>query len=214
MKFPPLVEAKFVERKNRFVALVELKGRLYSAYVRNTGRLTELLYGGNRVYLAERGGKHPYEITLASYGHHLVCVDSHLTPKLLGEFLGVAEFEPKFGEVRFDLLWKGRPVEVKSVNLVRGRVALFPDAPTPRGRRHIRKLIELSKLGHEPLLVFVVQREDGEVFSPNRKVDPDFAQALEEYLSHGLEVRAYRCSVSLEEIKIKEQVPISLEAVP
>ncbi|MCX7989606.1 MAG: DNA/RNA nuclease SfsA [Aquificaceae bacterium] len=215
MSFPELKEAEFKERLNRFVGLVELKGKTFSAYIRNTGRLKELLYAGNRVFLAERGtGKHPFEIVLAEYEEHLVCIDAHITPKLYAESLcAPVIFEPSFEGVRFDLLLEERPVEVKSVNLVRKGVALFPDAPTKRGKRHLEKLIELSKRDYNPLLVFVVQREDGEFFSPNWEVDPDFSKALLRYISLGLEVRAYRCSVNLKEIKLKEEIPVILEGM-
>lgn len=106
---------------------MELKGKTFSAYIRNTGRLKELLYTGNRVFLAERkAGKHPFEIVLAQYGEHLVCIDAHITPKLYAEFIRIPViFEPYFEGVRFDLLLEGRPVEVKSVNLVR-RCCSFP----------------------------------------------------------------------------------------
>ncbi|MFN3870925.1 MAG: DNA/RNA nuclease SfsA [Aquificaceae bacterium] len=212
MKFPELKPARFIKRLNRFVGLVELKGKEYTAYIRNTGRLKELLFEGNEVYVARRENKHPFEIVLASFGKYLVCIDSHITPKLYAEYLGVSpQFEPCFGNKRFDLLLDKRPVEVKSVNLVEKDVALFPDAPTKRGREHIEKLIELSKEGYKPLIVFVVQREDGKVFSPNWRIDPEFSQALLKYSKLGLEVRAYRCEVSLEEIKLKEEIPVVLE---
>lgn len=212
MKFPPLREATFLERLNRFVGLVQLENRTLSAYIRNTGRLRELLFPGNRIYLVEkREGKHPFEILLAERDKHLVCIDSHIAPKLYAEWSGCSvSFEPRFGNKRFDLLIEGRPVEVKSVNLVREGVALFPDAPTQRGKEHIEKLIELSREGYRPLIVFVVQREDAQVFSPNWEVDPEFSEALLRYSRLGLEIRAYRCYVSLEEIRIKEEIPVEV----
>ncbi len=214
MRFPELKEAKFKKRLNRFVGLIELEGKDYTAYIRNTGRLKELLFEGNKVYVAKRKeGKHPFEIVLAEFKGHLVCIDSHITPKLYAEYIKIPVFfEPTFGDKRFDLLLDNRPVEVKSVNLVEDHIALFPDAPTERGRRHIEKLIELSREGYEPLVVFVVQREDCKAFSPNWRVDPKFSEALLKYVKLGLEARAYRCSVSLEEIKLKDEIPV--EALP
>lgn len=212
MRFPELKEAEFKRRLNRFVGLIELEGKDYTAYIRNTGRLKELLWEGSRVYVAKRqGGKHPFEIILARFKDHLVCVDSHIAPKLYAEYIKAPlSFEPTFGDKRFDLLLNNRPVEVKSVNLVENGLALFPDAPTERGRRHIEKLIELSKEGYEPLLVFVVQREDCRAFSPHWRVDPKFSEALLRYVKLGLEARAYRCSVSLKEIKLKDEIPVEV----
>ncbi len=212
MRFPKLKEALFVERLNRFVGIILLEGRRYTAYIRNTGRLTELLREGNRVYVKPARGKHPFEIVLALYEGILVCIDSHIAPKLYVEHIGKAcSFEPSFGDARFDLLVEGQPVEVKSVNLVKSSVALFPDAPTKRGTRHILKLIELSRQGYRPSLVFVVQRQDCELFCPNWEVDKDFAQALEVYVNQGLKVSALRCKVSLEEIVIEKEIPVVLK---
>ncbi|MFN3599135.1 MAG: DNA/RNA nuclease SfsA [Aquificaceae bacterium] len=214
MKFPDLKPAGFIKRLNRFVGLVELEGKEYTAYIRNTGRLKELLFEGNLVYVAKRENKHPLEIVLASFGKCLVCIDSHIAPKLYAEYLGVSpQFEPRFGNKRFDLLLDKRPVEVKSVNLAEKGIALFPDAPTKRGREHIEKLIELSREGYKPLVVFVVQREDAEVFSPNWRVDPKFSESLLKYSKLGLEIKAYRCKVSLKGIKLKEEIPVVLEGI-
>ncbi len=212
MKFPKLKKAKFLQRLNRFVGLVSFEGKVQTAYIRNTGRLFELLYPGGEVYIATReSGKHSHEIVLARRGDFLVCIDSHITPRLYAEYVEAEViFEPRFGDKRFDLLLDGRPVEVKSVNLVKGSVALFPDAPTKRGKEHIERLIELSREGYRPLVVFVVQREDAEAFSPNWEVDPEFSEDLFRYTQLGLEVRAYRCFVSLEEIKIKDEIPVEV----
>ncbi|MDW8066644.1 MAG: DNA/RNA nuclease SfsA [Aquificaceae bacterium] len=212
MKLPQLIKATFLERLNRFVGLVSVCGQEYTAYIRNTGRLRELLFKGNTVYLSTKTGKHPFEILLIDYRGFLVCIDSHMAPKLYLEHAKTqATFEPRFGNKRFDLLMEGRPVEVKSVNLVKGYRALFPDAPTKRGKEHIEKLIQLSREGYKPLIVFVVQREDARVFSPNWEVDPDFSRALMKYVELGLEVMAFRCLVSLEEIKIKDEIPVEVE---
>ncbi len=212
MRFPELKKASFIRRLNRFVGLVSFEGKTFTAYIRNTGRLSELLFEDNEVYITEKQeGKHPFEIVLAKKDGYLVCIDSHIAPKLYAEYVGsCVSFEPRFGNKRFDLLLEGRPVEVKSVNLVKSGVALFPDAPTKRGKEHIKKLIELSKEGYKPLVVFVVQREDARVFSPNWEVDRDFSEALFEYHRLGLEIKAYKCSVSLEEIKLKEEVPVEV----
>ncbi|MDW8096205.1 MAG: DNA/RNA nuclease SfsA [Aquificaceae bacterium] len=213
MRFPELIKAKFLKRINRFVGLVELRGETHTAYVRNTGRMAELLSQGNTVYVSQKkDGKLGFEVVLAEYGSHLVCIDSSIAPKLYSEFINApVRYEPSFGKVRFDLLWNGRPVEVKSVNLVRERIAMFPDAPTLRGKRHVEKLMELSREGYRPLIVFVVQREDCDAFSPNWELDRDFSDALLSYANLNLEIKAYRCSVSLEEIKIKDEIPVKLE---
>ena len=210
MKLPELKEAIFIRRLNRFVAEVSLEGRNLLAHVRNTGRLTELLKPNNKVYLKEKSsGKYRFEIFLVQGQNSLVCVDSTIAPKLYAEKLGIpVRFEPKFGQHRFDLLYSSTVVETKSVNLVENEVALFPDAPTERGTRHVYKLMEVSKQGFKPELVFVVQREDAKVFSPNYKVDGKFSEAVRLFYESGHTVKAYLCKVSLREIIIDREIDV------
>ncbi len=221
MKFGSLKPAVFVSRLNRFVCEVVINGRVYTALLRNTGRLRELLFEGNEVYVRwKASGKHPYEIVLARYGKELVCVDSHLPPKLLSEYLEKkhypwepleVRFEFAVGRSRFDLLINKRIlVETKSVNLVNDRTALFPDAPTERGRRHIEELI-LLRDRFEPALVFVVQREDADSFSPHTRVDPDFSRMVKRFIEEGLPVHAFLCKVDLTDIHIWKEIPVSIK---
>lgn len=215
-----LVEGIFLRRLNRFLCKVKVKGEERLALLRNTGRLQEILSEGAQVFLRERStGKHRLELLLVKTGEALVCVDSHLPPKLLLEHLSKNHYpwelksykpEPRFGRSKFDLLLNDRIlIETKSVNLVKGSVALFPDAPTLRGRRHILDLIKLSDL-YEPALIFVIQRPDASYFSPNWETDPAFSQKLKEFYLLGFTVKAFLCSVTPEEIYIKEEVPVRI----
>ncbi|WP_461829473.1 DNA/RNA nuclease SfsA [Aquifex sp.] len=216
MEFPHLKPAIFVRRLNRFVGEVFLGGRLVRALIRNTGRLSELLKEGNTVFVREKSnGKYRYEVLLARSEKGLVCIESHYANALFEEYLlnkGVRGFrrEPKFRGKRFDFLIDNMLVEVKSVNLVRNGVALFPDAPTKRGAEHLRILSELPE-GMKPLLVFVCQREDCEDFRPNCETDPAFCRAFYEYVRKGYPVKAFRCKVSLKEIFIAEEINVRSE---
>ncbi len=218
MTFPPLKEGIFVERVNRFVCSVNLGGSIKMALLRNTGRLRELLVPGAKVYLKERrSGKYDCEVVLVKSEKSLVCVDSHMAPMILEEYIrerGIPwraesiKREPKVGRSRFDLLLDGKVlVETKSVNLVRDRIALFPDAPTERGKKHVEDLIELSS-SFLPAVVFIVQREDAEIFSPNYETDHEFGRILERFHSIGFPVKAYLCRVSLYEIRIWKEIPV------
>ena len=221
MELGELVEGEFVERVNRFVCRVKVREKETTALLRNTGRLRELLVRGRKVFLREKAsGKHRFELLLVEADNKtLVCVDSHLPPRLFAEYLRrnarpykaeVFRFEPKIGGSRFDLLIDGRLlVETKSVNLVRDSVALFPDAPTERGRRHILELIELFP-AYEPALIFVIQRPDAELFSPNWETDPEFSEALKRFRDLGFTVKAFLCEVSPREIYIKGEVPVKI----
>ncbi|AAC06428.1 DNA/RNA nuclease SfsA [Aquifex aeolicus] len=210
MKLPPLMPAIFVKRLNRFVGKVFLNGKIERALIRNTGRLSELLKFGNTVFVREKeGGKYRYEIILARAEKSLVCVESHYANKIFEEYIRrnwkfkELKREVKLENERFDFLIDNTLVEVKSVNLVKNGVAMFPDAPTKRGTGHIRTLIKLSDK-FKPLLVFVVQRSDFLSFEPNCETDPEFCKAYYEYVSKGFEVLVLKCRVSLEEINVVE----------
>ena len=222
MRFPSLSEAKFLRRINRFVGEIEIDGCIQRALIRNTGRLKELLYEGNRVFVRRKDrGKYGYEILLASFGRNLVCIDSQIPPKLLNEAIEEGninygkvfsiKLEPKFGGSRFDLFIdsdRGRFfIETKSVNLVKNEVGLFPDAPTERGRRHIRKLMDMLNT-YRAEVVFIIQREDAVCFAPNGEVDEGFKKILIEFRDKGGTVRAYKCRVSLKSIYIDREVPL------
>jgi len=220
MRFPPLIRGTFLERLNRFVCQILVNGKKTTALLRNTGRLRELLVEGADIYVRKKeSGKHPYEILLVRGERSLVCVDSHLPPKLLSEFMERQgkpwrpediRFEYRAGGSRFDLLINGKVlVETKSVNLVRDGTALFPDAPTQRGARHIEELISLQSR-FQPALVFVVQREDAECFSPNYEVDPHFSDLVREFYERNLPVYAFLCRVSLNEIYIWKDIPVRI----
>jgi len=109
--------------------------------------------------------------------------------------LGVLGFKPqkvkrevKIGSSRFDFLVDGSAVvEVKGCNLVINDTCLFPDAPTERGRRHVEELIELKRKGLRPFVLFLLLRKCSR-FSPNKKTDPAFAQALQIALAEGVGV--------------------------
>ena len=71
-----------------------------------------------------------------------------------------------------------RFVEVKAVTHSEDSIGKFPDAPTKRGRRHLRDLTALAEEGVPARVVFVAMRPDVEVVRPFREIDPDFADAL------------------------------------
>lgn len=228
MKFSPLLPGRFVERRNRFLALVEVDGEgTFPTFIPNSGRMEELLVTGARVFLKDRRrlpGKTHYELVLVEKGGVLVGVDSRLPPRILEEaiwegrtFQGYKPLcrEPSLGGGRADLLLeggRGEPVwvETKSVNLVKEGLALFPDAPTTRGARHLQNLQALVRGGKEAHVVFVVQRPDVMAFAPFDERDPDFAQVLRGARDAGVGVSAFRCEVSLEEIVLAREIPVIL----
>ncbi len=259
----PLVEATFLARPNRFVAIVCIDGKEVQAHVADPGRLEELLVPGRKVYLlpAQNGSsrsrkakgtkrksrsgnqrKTAYTLVLVDYEGTLVSIDSRVPNELVHDGLLKGFFpelsvyhcikrEAGFGESRLDfrlsanacpsgdpesqdkdsiVCMPDRLVEVKSVSLVRDAGALFPDAPTIRGARHMRELKDAVSEGFKASVIFVIQREDAQSFSPNDAMDPKFGIALREAVRAGVDAWAYTSRVSKESIALNRQVPVVL----
>lgn len=225
---PRPLPATFLSRPNRFLGIAELDGQLVECFIPNPGRLRELLQPGARVYLQERrdvGRKTGYNLILAEKNGVLVSVDSMAPNRVVGEALGsglitemgglsVVRREPTYGGSRLDfLLGDGSArllLEVKSCTLVEEGVALFPDAPTERGARHLKTLESFLGEGRASVL-FLIQRSDAGVFRPNGATDPRFASALREAVFKGVEVYAYDSTISLGKIKFNRRVPVDLD---
>ncbi|MFZ5634367.1 MAG: DNA/RNA nuclease SfsA [Bacillota bacterium] len=224
-----LQEAVFVSRLNRFVAEIDLGGRRELAHVPSSGRMAELLYPGARIFVstpAHPGAKLKYRILLADRGGNLVSVDSLLPNRLVYRALqrgslpelssyGVIRRESAFGHGRFDFFLGGDQgngcyVEVKSVTLVEDGVALFPDAPSERGARHMAELTAARREGYRAVVLLVIQRDDAHCFKPNWGRDPQFSRELSRAAAAGVEVLARRCRVSSREVVMDGKVPVEL----
>ena len=231
MKLPePLVQAEFVSRLNRFALVAVVEGEEVRAHVANSGRLGELLLPANTLYLSHAPRcsqrKTSFDLVLVKVGGTLVSVDARAPNRLVEEAIKsdvidqIAGYDDLKGEVtrgrsRFDLVLSTGDerlfVEVKSVTLVEGGVALFPDSPTTRGRRHVQELKDIVLEGGRGAMVFVVQRPDVKCFSPNVSADPEFWEAVDEAMEAGVEAYAFRCSVTMSDIAIQARIPISKE---
>ena len=223
-----LVEGRFVTRLNRFAALVDIEKREVMVHLPNSGRLRELLVPGFRMLLKPVAGEHrkcPYDLALVDLGFTLCSADARLPNPLMAEAVEgkrTQEFsdytsvrrEVTFGKSRLDMLLKGDAppcmVETKSVTLVEEGTALFPDAPTLRGVKHLNSLIEAKRQGYRAAVVFVVQRHDPERFMPYDSADPLLGQTLRKAVAEGVEAFAYRCRVSEKEITLAERIPVVL----
>ncbi|HUI39977.1 MAG TPA: DNA/RNA nuclease SfsA [Methanothrix sp.] len=218
-----LVPAVFLERRSRFSVVVARNGKKFEAFLANSGRLKEILVPGRKLLLRavydrpER--KTGFDLFGAILDGSLVTIDSRLPNALvkeailgssLPEFCGyrLVKDEPVFGRGRFDFLLEPSCfLEVKGCTLVRDGVALFPDAPTLRGRRHLDELARAKQEGHRACVIFVVQRDDTEVFRPNWDTDPAFAQALIRAMAGGgVEAFAYASRCLAGELNITQKL--------
>lgn len=229
MIYPPTCPAIFLSRPNRFVAICQIGQRTVRAHVRNTGRLGELLLPGAEVWLlpAAPGRKTAYTLIAVQKGERLVNIDSQAPNRVvyealeggleltgLGRLSGLRR-EIRVGNSRFDIGFDGpggQPgyKEVKGVTLEQEGLALFPDAPTQRGLRHLQELTELAAKGHPTAVFFLVQMEDVRSFSPNARTHPAFAEALRAAKEGGVHLYCYRSHVTPRSITLAQPVPIAL----
>jgi len=191
-------KGEFLSRPNRFTTFIQLKGKKVTAHLSDTGRLAELLQPGVKTYLsANPNGKLDYK---------LIGVEVEGEPILLAPFLhshiahslilkGGLGFIPKqikrevsISNGRLDFLVDGKIwVEVKGCNLKRDKLCLFPDAPTSRGRKHLKFLIRQVKKGGRGIVLFLLFRSCSQ-FTSNITADPKFATTLKESLEVGVEI--------------------------
>ena len=225
MCYENMVEGIFLERPNRFVAYVEIDGKVEVCHVKNTGRCRELLPKGARV-LCQRSDrpsrKTKYDLIAAHKNTRLINMDSQAPNAAAGEWLaagGLGQIqqlrsETVHGDSRFDFsfLLDGRRcfLEVKGVTLEDDGVCAFPDAPTSRGVKHLKGLTQAAREGYGAYVLFVIQMEDVKYLHPNDITDPAFGNALREAAEEGVEVLAMDCYVTETEMHLGKAVPIKL----
>ena len=224
MRYQEVVKATFLARPNRFIAHVELDGKVEICHVKNTGRCRELLVPGAEVWL-ERGEnpgrKTAWDLIAVRKGERLINMDAQAPNKVFAEFAphfadGLTAIRPEYtyGASRLDFCLESpnglQFVEVKGVTLEEDGHARFPDAPTERGIKHLQELIRAVEEGHRASAVFVIQMEHVLDFAPNDVTHPAFGAALRRAAAAGVEVEAFRCRVAPDSLEILGRVPVVL----
>lgn len=229
MKYKNICKGRFLERPNRFIALVEIDGEIQRVHVKNTGRCRELLVEGCSVYLeksASEKRKTAYDLIAVEKpvadGLRLINMDSMAPNRAAEEWLaagGLGAMDSLRREVRkdnsrFDFagVQRGRTVyiEVKGCTLEENGVARFPDAPTGRGLRHVRELERLAGEGNRCAVLFVIQMKGATLFQPNWDTHRSFGEALVSAQRAGVEIIAMDCRVSADEMTIDAPVKVDL----
>ena len=226
MRYRNIEEAVFLDRPNRFIAHVELEGKVETVHVKNTGRCRELLIPGATVYLERSENplrKTAWDLVAVRKGERLINMDSQAPNKVFGEFAlsggfvpGVTSLWPEYlyGDSRLDFALQTEQgfhlVEVKGVTLEVEGAVYFPDAPTERGVKHLRELTRAAAAGIDASAVFVVQMEEVSHMSPNDVTHPEFGQALREARAAGVNVRAFACKVEPDSLTIHREIPVIL----
>jgi sugar fermentation stimulation protein A len=206
------MKGRFLSRPNRFVGEIEYNGQIETAHIHDPGRLKELLIKGAEILFTHSKGKLKYYIKAVKNEHEWVLIDTALHSniaqrvfKILPEFSNITEIkkEVKIGNSRIDFLIDNIPLEVKGVTLVKNDIALFPDAPTKRGARHVREIIE-----HNGIIFFLIFR-NAKSFIPNLEMDPKFSQNLSEARRKGIKIIAVQICFDGKTIYYCNRVPLA-----
>ncbi len=215
------VKGIFKSRPNRFIAEVEVDGKIEIAHVPNTGRCKELLVDDAAVWLKPSDNPnrktkfslHFVEnkgvlVSLYSQQANTIVYDAIVDGKI-NELSGYSNHqrEKAVDNSRIDIYLENLNgdscfVEVKGVTLIVDGEARFPDAPTERGAKHLRELIKLKKEGNRCCVFFLIQHPAGKFFRPNWKNDPNFSKTLNEAFEEGVEILVYRCDNRLDGIDL------------
>lgn len=226
--FEQAVTARFLRRVNRFIADIELSdGQVVQAHLANTGRMQELLRPG--VAALVRPAKNParktaWDLLAVDHGGSWVCLAAAWANDFMREWLSKGriagfydwkqiEWEKKIGNSRFDFavtLQSGERwlLEVKSVNYVIDGHALFPDAPTTRGRRHVEELLALREQGWQVGIFFVTMGQPVIDVGFNAGNDPEFARVMQRAIAEGAAVRAFSAEILPPDVYFRGERPI------
>jgi len=225
-----LISGLFIKRYKRFFVDIKIKNQIITAHCPNTGSMYGLLKEGNRVWVSK--SKNPnrklkYTLEIIQDKKSMVGVNTHSTNKivkhglqnnLIQEFKDIVAIEPeiRFGlNTRFDFLITFKKskafVEVKNVTLSRKRkVAEFPDAITSRGLKHINELMKASKKGYKIFILYLIQRNDCNLFTIAKDIDTEYAKALSKAVKNNLKILCYDCKFSSKGIKMNNKINFKL----
>ena len=225
----PLQPAILLRRYKRFLADVELSdGQQLTVHCPNTGSMMGCSDPGIPVMISRSDNpkrKYPHTLEMVEVNSNWVGINTSLTNGLVREAMENTLFpelgpfteirpEVKTGNSRLDFLLSDGErqtyVEVKNCTLARGNIALFPDAVTARGKKHLDELLRLYEEGHRAALIFCVQMGNVSSFSPASDIDPAYAETLAMVTGKGVLALACRADVTPEGICVKERLPVQI----
>lgn len=229
MQYEQIEPGYFLKRPNRFIAHVMREEREEVVHVKNTGRCKEILVPGTTVYLEKAKNKNRktnYSLVSAYKGENLINIDSlapnqvvyeglHENKVDLYQNLSLIKREVTYKQSRFDIYFeKGDQcgfIEVKGVTLEKDGVAMFPDAPTERGTKHVYEMIDSVKQGYLGCIFFLIQLKGVKQFTPNSIMDPKFSEALSSAYAQGVKIVAYDCEVTPRSIILSKKIKVVIK---
>ena len=225
-----LLSGLFIKRYKRFFVDIKVNSKIITAHCPNTGSMYGLLKKGNKVWISKSNNpnrKLKYTLEIIEDKSSKVGVNTHSTNKivhhalqnnLIDELKNISEIktEIKFGlNTRFDFLVSYEKnkafVEVKNVTLSREKsLAEFPDAVTTRGLKHINELLKASKKNYKIFILYLIQRDDCNLFTVAKDIDPNYAAALKKAINNKLKIICYDCKFSSKGIKLNNKIKIKI----
>ena len=223
-----LIKGKLVKRYKRFFADIKVNKEIITAHCPNTGSMMGLLDENNDVWISKNDDpkrKLKYTLEIIKVKKNLVGVNTHLANKIVfeglknnsfKEFKNLKSIQPEVfynKETRFDFLINKNNrkifIEVKNVTLFRkNQKSEFPDAPTSRGTKHIKTLIDASKKGFKTYVLFLVQIENIKYFKIAKDIDKDYYNNYLIAKKTGVQFLAYKCKIDPKQIKIDKKIKI------
>jgi len=222
-----LIPGKIQNRYKRFFADVILEnGEKVVAHVANTGSMKTCWEPGWSALLTPNDDpkrKLKYTLEMTGNDKTWVGINTQNPNRLAQEWLEqglIPELkqyknikrEVTVGDSKFDFCLDGKYyLEIKNVTLGLGNgIAAFPDAVTERGQKHLRHLMDLKKTGMGAGMLYIVQREDVEVFTPATHIDPEYSKLLVKANDSGVDIFVVQCKLSPTEIIFKQRLPYKL----
>jgi sugar fermentation stimulation protein A len=231
----PLIEGTLLKRYKRFLADVRIgdSGEVIVVHVPNSGSMLGVSDPESPCLISRARNpdrKLPYtlEMVRGTEGSW-VGVNTSLTNKLVQEAFekklipdwrkfDTLEREIKINpQSRLDFLLSSSEnkrkcyVEVKNVSMAKPPEAVFPDAVTERGQKHLRELAKLAALGHQAEILFVVQREDCDTFRPCDEIDPEYGALLRKVTKEKVVARCWSCRMTKTSIELVRELQIVLK---
>jgi sugar fermentation stimulation protein A len=224
MKYENVIPGVFIARPNRFIAYVNIDGEEQVCHVKNTGRCRELLIPGTEVFVQRASNPNrrtKYDLIAVRNGERIVNIDSQAPNRIAAELIptlypDAVSIRPEavYGDSRLDFRVDfqdhRRYIEVKGVTLENDGVAMFPDAPTERGVKHLRELIKCVEEGNSAAVLFIIQMTGVRYMTPNDVTHPEFGAVLREAQEKGVDILAFDCDATPEMLTPKNSVTVNL----
>jgi len=225
----PLIHGTLLKRYKRFLTDIKLdNGDIVVAHCTNSGSMKSCIEEGAEVFLTpvdDPKRKTRFTWEMIKINSKWVGINTGWPNVLAFEAIKNNEIEKlsgytmvkrevKFGDSRFDVYCENDKekcfVEVKNVTMKVGNFALFPDAVTTRGQKHLNTLIEVKRQGIRAVMLYIIQRSDVSVFGAAKEIDPDYAKLLDKAINAGVEVIAIQAEVSPFSIVLAKEIPVKL----